>query len=112
MTTTIELPEGFVTTEIIETFTGMIQRRGPDGNYTAEYGTITTNYGFQHTYDDGELRITVTPGDRETYTGPGWYVSIESMLGKPGRQLPDEASALAHAANEVAAMTGSPEART
>lgn len=43
----------------------------------------------------------------------GWVdFQPESMLGKPGRQLPDEASALAHAANEVAAITGSPEART
>lgn len=105
--TTIEVPEGFITTDIIHTFTGMIHRRGPNGNYTAEHGTITDNYGHQHTYDDGELRITVSPGDRETYTGPGWYVSIETMAGKPGRQCPDEASALAHAANEVATIAGS-----
>lgn len=92
------VPFGFSTYELTQTLHGPIL--GGDGQ-PVEYSPRVYHWGIQHIYDDGTVRIVVRPGDRETYSAPGYYMSIESLAGEPGQQFSNVHAALAAAATEL-----------
>lgn len=94
------VPFGFTTSELIQTLEGPII--GGDGQ-TVEDGPLIYHWGIQHIYDDGAVRIVVRPGDRETYSATGYYMSIESLAGEPGQHFSNVHAALAAAAAELRA---------
>ena len=92
------VPFGFSTYELTQTLEGPIL--GGEGQ-PVEYGPRAYHWGLQHIYDDGAVRIVVRPGDRETYSAAGYYMSIETMAGEPGQQFGNVHAALAAAATEL-----------
>lgn len=92
------VPCGFSTYELTQTLQGPIL--GGDGQ-PVDYGPRVYHWGLQHIYDDGTVRIAIRPGNRETYSAAGYYMSIESLAGKPGQQFSDVHAALAAAAAEL-----------
>lgn len=91
-----EVPQGFATYDLTRIIEGPIQF----GDGHVEYGPREYHYGVQHIYDDGDLRIVVRPGNREYYSAAGYYMEIENLAGRPGRQFSNVHAALA-AAREV-----------
>lgn len=96
-TSSWEVPAGFTTYELTQTLEGPINFA--DGH--VEYGPRVYHWGIQHIYDDGSLRIVVRPGDRDTYSASGYYMSIDSLAGQPGQPFPNVHAALAAAHVEV-----------
>lgn len=93
-----EVPFGFLTYELTQTFEGPIL--GSDGQ-VVEYGPRAYHWGVQHIYDDGTVRIVVRPGDRDMYSASGYFMSIESLAGKPGQQFGNVHAALMAASHEL-----------
>lgn len=91
------VPFGFATYELTQTVDGPIIA----GDGQIDHGPRTYNWGIQHVYDDGTLRIVVRPGDRETYSASGYYMAIETLAGQPGRQFSNVHAALAAARDEL-----------
>ncbi len=72
-----EVPPGFTTFEIVERIQGPI--RGTDG--TVSYGARDYCYGVGHTaHLPHGGRLTVTPGDRNSYTAAGYYLAAYDSL--------------------------------
>lgn len=91
------VPEGFMATELVQQLDGPIHHE--DGRI--EQDSRTLRWGLQHVYDDGELRIAVRRGDRETYSASGFYMDIQTVAGRPGQTFTDIGAALAAAWNLV-----------
>lgn len=92
------VPFGFSTCELSQTMDGPIL--GGDGQ-PIEYGPRIHSWGIQHVYDDGAVRIVVRPGDRETYSASGYYMSFDNMAGEPGQHFGNVHAALAAAATAL-----------
>lgn len=93
-----EVPFGFSTYELTQAFEGPVF--GGDGQ-VVEYGPRVYHWGVQHIYDDGTVRVAVRPGDRDTYSASGYYMSIESLAGAPGKQFSNVHAALKAASDEL-----------
>lgn len=93
-----EVPFGFCTYELTQTCAGPIFG---GGGQVVGYGPHVYHWGVQHIYDDGTVRIVVRPGDRDTYSASGYYMSIESMAGTPGKQFSNVYAALTAASDEL-----------
>jgi hypothetical protein len=71
------VPPGFTTFEIVERIQGPIL--GTDG--TVSYGAQDHRYGVGHTaHLPHGGRLTVTPGDRNSYTAAGYYLAAYDAL--------------------------------
>lgn len=92
------VPFGFSTYELTQTLEGPILCN--DGQQV-DHGPRTYRWGIQHIYDDGTVRIVVRPGDRETYSAAGYYMSIETLAGGPGQHFSNVHAALSAAATEL-----------
>lgn len=67
-----EVPPGFATFEIVERIQGPIL--STEG--TVSYGALDQRYGVGHTaHLPNGGRLTVTPGDRNSYTAAGYYLA-------------------------------------
>ena len=91
------VPDGFSTYELNQIVDGPIQSAAG----VIDYGPRVYHWGIQHVYDDGDLRIVVRPGNRDSYVSGGYHMMIESMAGQPGQHFPNVESALAAARAEV-----------
>lgn len=91
------VPPGFETFDVVQHFDGPIQCEGG----RVEFGPREYRWGVAHVYDDGELRIEVTPGSREGYSGGGYYLQIPTLAGTPGQQFSNVHAALEAARAEA-----------
>lgn len=75
-----EVPPGFETFDVVQ-----------------HVGEAAHRHGVAHVYDDGVDAVIVRPGNRDHYGTGGYYMSIESMTGKPGQHFDNVHAALSAA---------------
>ena len=95
-----EVPPGFTTFEIVERIQGPIL--GTDGTVT--YGARDHRYGVGHTaHLPYGGRLTVTPGDRNSYTAAGYYLAAYDALDNWvwGQRFPNVHAALSEGRSQL-----------
>lgn len=97
-----EVPPGFTTFEVVERIEGPLL----DVDGTLTYGPRDHHYGVGHTaHLPHGGRLTVAPGDRNSYTAPGYYLAAHDALDNWvwGQRFPNVHAALAAGRSQLRA---------